>query len=87
MTPEGDQKDRRSYLRLADVSDSDGTREGGLVFCLSLIVGMIVAQATHPSALTSFWVWFALLAAACGIAFHTQKLVAWAMGHRSGEAE
>lgn len=43
------------------VSDLDGTQQGGLVFVIALIGGMIAAATLAPGALTSFWVWFALL--------------------------
>ena len=57
------------------VSDLDGTREGGLVFCIALIGGSIVAASVNPLALTSFWVWFAMLSAAIGIAVSVQRLI------------
>lgn len=58
------------------VSDLDGTREGGLVFCIAVIGGMITAAIVSPLALTSFWVWVGLLSAAAGIGVSVQKLVA-----------
>jgi hypothetical protein len=68
-------------IRRPVVSDLDGTREGGLVFCLALIAGMIAAASIIPAALTSFWVWFALLTVSAGIAVNVQKLVAYLNGH------
>ena len=58
------------------VSDLDGTREGGLVFCISLVLGMIAAASVSAVALTSFWVWFGLLIAAAGISVNVQRVIA-----------
>lgn len=57
------------------VSDRDGTREGGLVFCITVMCGMIAASVLHPLALTSFWVWVGLLSMAVGVAVSVQKLI------------
>ncbi len=58
------------------VSDLDGTREGGLAFCICLLLGMIGAAGVSAAALTSFWVWFALLLAAAGVSVNVQRMVA-----------
>lgn len=58
------------------VSEEDGTREGGLVFVIVLIGGFIGATLVSPFALTSFWVWFALLMMSIASASGTQRLVA-----------
>ena len=55
----------------------DGTREAGLVFLVVVIAGMIVATILYPPALTSFFVWFALLMLALSIALGVQKLVVY----------
>ena len=68
-------QNRRKITRPV-VSDLDGTREGGLVFCLAVIGGMIAAASVSAVALTSFWVWFALLSAAGGIAVSVKRMVA-----------
>ena len=78
--PEQERKIKRPV-----VSDLDGTREGGLVFCLAMISGLIAAATVLPGALTSFWVWFALLIVASGIAVKVQKLVAYLSGHEEPE--
>ncbi len=56
------------------VSDLDGTQQGGLVFCIMVLVGIIVASVAHPLALTSFWVWFAMLSMAVSVAVGVQQL-------------
>ena len=58
------------------VSDLDGTQQGGLVFVIALIGGMIVAATLAPGALTSFWVWFALLMLSAAVAKGAQQLFA-----------
>ena len=63
-------------IRRPVVSDMDGTRDGGLVFCLCVIGGMIGTASLMPAALTSFWVWFVLLITAVGIAVNVQRLIA-----------
>jgi len=69
------------------VSDRDGTREGGLVFCVVLIAGMVIGAAVAPGALTSFWVWLGLLAMSIAIAVNVQMLIARANGFRAEEDE
>jgi len=61
---------RQRLLRTREVSDLDGTQQGGLVFVVATLLGMILAAGLAPGALTSFWVWFALLmlAGACAVA-------------------
>ena len=56
------------------VSEIDGTREGGLAFTISLILGLVAASLVHPLALSSFWVWCAVLTAAVGIMVNVQRL-------------
>ena len=58
------------------VSDLDGTQQGGLAFVIAAIVGMIAAASLAPGALTSFWVWFALLMMAVAVALGVQRLFA-----------
>ena len=58
------------------VSDLDGTQQGGLAFVIAAIVGMIAAATLAPGALTSFWVWFALLMLAVAVALGVQRLFA-----------
>ena len=82
MTASEPSAPRASYLRLAEKSDLDGTREGGLMFWVAIIGGMMLATSMHPMALTSFWVWFALLSMAVGVAWNTHRLVAWAFGYK-----
>ena len=82
MSGLADQEQETRKIKRPVVSDLDGTREGGLVFCLALIAGMIAAATVIPAALTSFWVWFALLVVSTGIAVNVQKLVAFLSGHQ-----
>lgn len=66
----------------------DGTREGGLVFLVVVMIGMIVATLLYPPALTSFFVWFALLMLALSVAVGVQKLmVLWFHGGAVKETE
>ena len=58
------------------VSDLDGTQQGGLAFCVSLIGGSVAAAALAPGSLTSFWVWFSLLMLSTAVALGTQRLFA-----------
>ncbi|WP_050931720.1 hypothetical protein [Aestuariivita boseongensis] len=78
---------KRRKITRPVVSDEDGMREGGLVFIIVLIVGFIGASMVHPLALTSFWVWFALLMMSVAVASGTQRLVAWFNGYRPVEEE
>jgi 4-hydroxybenzoate polyprenyltransferase len=87
MGTEPDTERERRKLKRPVVSDADGTREGGLVFCIVGILGFVVAAMVSPLALTSFWVWFALLMMAVAVASGTQKAVAWLNGHIEEEAE
>ena len=66
----------RKKIKRPVVSDLDGTREGGLVFCIVVIAGMILGATLAPGALTSFWVWLGLLAMAVAVAANVQMLVA-----------
>ena len=75
MRDDQDKKDGFA-IRRPVVSDADGTREGGLVFCISLMGGMVAAVSLAPGALTSFWVWCGLIAMAFGIALSAQRAVA-----------
>ncbi|WP_299686596.1 hypothetical protein [uncultured Tateyamaria sp.] len=65
---------RQRLYRTRVVSDMDGTQQGGLAFVISVLSGMIVAATLAPGALTSFWVWFALLMLAVVIALGVQQL-------------
>ena len=56
------------------VSDLDGTQQGGLAFVIAVIGGMIAAASLAPGALTSFWVWFALLMLAVAVSAGVQQL-------------
>ncbi|MEL6620845.1 MAG: hypothetical protein AAFP16_18360 [Pseudomonadota bacterium] len=67
------------------VSDLDGTQQGGLVFVISLIGGMILAAMLAPGALTSFWVWFALLMMSAALAAGAQRLFARAGSEASDD--
>jgi len=58
------------------VSDLDGTQQGGLAFVIALIGGMVAAASLAPGALTSFWVWFALIMMAIAVAAGAQRLFA-----------
>ncbi|MEO1364970.1 MAG: hypothetical protein AAFU86_14495 [Pseudomonadota bacterium] len=58
------------------VSDLDGTQQGGLAFVIAAVAGMIMAATLAPGALTSFWVWFALLMMAVAVALGVQRLFA-----------
>ncbi|GGX62807.1 hypothetical protein GCM10007385_34920 [Tateyamaria omphalii] len=58
------------------VSNLDGTQQGGLAFLIALIGGMIVAASLAPGALTSFWVWLALLMLSVAVATGAQRLFA-----------
>ena len=56
-------------------SEEDGTQQGDLVFCVVLMAGMVFAVFVFPPALTSFFVWFALIGVAISAAVGTQRLV------------
>lgn len=58
------------------VSELDGTREGGLAFCVALFGGMVVAAAVSPGSLASFWVWIGLLSMAVAVAVNTKRIFA-----------
>ena len=73
LTPEAPE---RPKIKRHVVSDLDGTQQGGLVFVIALIGGMIAAAALAPGALTSFWVWFALIMMAIACAKGAQQLFA-----------
>lgn len=77
---------RESKLKRPVVSDLDGTREGGLVFCVAMLAGLIAGAILLPGALTSFWVWCALLAVSAGLAWSVQTSIAHWTGH-SEEAD
>lgn len=62
------------------VSELDGTQQGGLVFVIGLIGGMIVAATLAPGALTSFWVWFGILMLASACAKSAQQFFARGAG-------
>ena len=73
---------KRRKIKRPVVSDEDGTREGGLVFPIVFIAGFIGASFVHPDALTSFWVWFALLMLSVASAVTTKNVVAHLNGYR-----
>ena len=75
MMPKETNKEMATIKRPV-VSDLDGTQQGGLAFCVSLIGGSVAAAALAPGSLTSFWVWFSLLMLSTAIALGTQKLFA-----------
>lgn len=64
----------KTKIKRHTVSDLDGTQQGGLVFCIVVLAGMIGATVAHPAALTSFWVWFILLMMAVSIALGIARL-------------
>ncbi|WP_299294875.1 hypothetical protein [uncultured Tateyamaria sp.] len=66
----------RKPIKRHTVSDLDGTQQGGLAFVIAMLGGMIVAAMLAPGALTSFWVWCALLLAAAAIARGIQQVFA-----------
>ncbi|WP_415920622.1 hypothetical protein [Tateyamaria sp. SN6-1] len=66
----------RKPIKRHTVSDFDGTQQGGLAFVIAAIFGMIAAAVLAPGALTSFWVWFALLMVAVAVASAAQRLFA-----------
>ena len=78
---------KRRKLKRPEVSEEDGMREGGLVFIIVLIIGFVGASFVHPLALTSFWVWFALLMMSVAVASGTQRLVAWLNGYEPPSEE
>ena len=80
LFPDNDPSQRRK-IRRPQMSDADGTREGGLVFVIVFIVGFIAATVAHPAAVTSFWVWFLLLTMCAAIAVGVQKGAAHLYGH------
>ena len=71
-----DQDNNEPRIKRPVVSDLDGTREGGLAFCIALILGMIVAAVVYPGALTSFVVWFVLILMAVSVAAGTKRFFA-----------
>ena len=86
-TPKSGEPSERRKLTRPVVSDLDGTREGGLVFPITVILGMILASIAHPAALTSFWVWFVLLMMSVAVSLGTQKCVARLNGYEDPNDE
>ena len=84
MTSALDQEDTPKKIKRHTVSDLDGTQQGGLAFVVATLFGMIVAASLVPGALTSFWVWFALLMMAIAIGTGVQRVFAAASAE--GEA-
>ena len=78
---------KRRKIKRFVVAEDDGTREGGLVFTIVMIIGFIGASAVDPLALTSFWVWFSLLMMSIAVAVGAQKLVARWNGHEPIDEE
>ncbi|MEM8653858.1 MAG: hypothetical protein AAGF36_03870 [Pseudomonadota bacterium] len=66
----------RKPIKRHTVSDLDGTQQGGLACIIAVFAGMIAAATLAPGALTSFWVWCALLALSISIGLGTQRLFA-----------
>lgn len=58
----------RKPIKRHTVSELDGTQQGGLAFVIALLGGMVVAAALVPGALTSFWIWCAILMLAVAVA-------------------
>ena len=84
LTSPGSEQPR---IKRHTLSDTDGTREGGLVFPIVFILGFIAAAVAHPGALTSFWVWFALLMMAVAVSLGVQKAAARLYGFAEGDGE
>lgn len=80
LLPDNDPPERRK-IKQPRMSDADGTREGGLTFVIVFIVGFIAATVAHPAAVTSFWVWFCLIAMSIAVAVGVQKGAAHLYGH------
>ncbi|MEL6376386.1 MAG: hypothetical protein AAFQ04_04185 [Pseudomonadota bacterium] len=78
---------QRPRIKRPIVSEEDGTREGGLMFTISVILCLVVASLLHPLALSSFWVWFVLLMLSASIAAGTQRLVAYFNGYKDDEED
>lgn len=78
---------QRPRIKRPIVSEEDGTREGGLMFTISLILCLVVASLLHPLALSSFWVWFVLLMLSASIATGTQRLVSYLNGYKEDEED
>lgn len=74
QSPKKTSEDRK--IKRPIVSDLDGTQQGGLAFCVSLIGGIVAAASIAPGSLTSFWVCVAIVAMAAAIASGTQKAFA-----------
>ncbi|WP_157598675.1 hypothetical protein [Tateyamaria omphalii] len=66
----------RKPIKRHTVSDLDGTQQGGLAFLVAVLGGMIAAASLAPGALTSFWVWCALLFMAITVGMGFQQLFA-----------
>ncbi|MEX0309420.1 MAG: hypothetical protein AB3N17_04155 [Tateyamaria sp.] len=66
----------RKPIKRHTVSDQDGTQQGGLAFLIALFAGMMLAASFAPGALTSFWVWFALLMMSIAVAMGVQQVFA-----------
>lgn len=64
----------RKPIKRHTVSDLDGTQQGGLAFLIALMAGMILAASFAPGALTSFWVWFALLMLSIAVAMGVRQV-------------
>ena len=85
MRPDADTEDAKRKIKRPVVSDMDGTREGGLVFCICLIFGMIAAGSISGAALASFWVWVGLLVTSVGVAVNVKRLVVRLSGFKETE--
>ena len=75
MTSNPRDEKRFARMRRRVTAEQDGTRDGGLVVCIALIGGMILAAMVHPAALASFWVWVGLLSMAIGCGVSVQRLI------------
>ncbi|WP_299699713.1 hypothetical protein [uncultured Tateyamaria sp.] len=76
MTQISNTQQSEARIKRHVASNLDGTQQGGLAFVIAVIGGMIAAASLAPGALTSFWVWFALLMLAIATAKGTQRLFA-----------
>ncbi|WP_299596736.1 hypothetical protein [uncultured Tateyamaria sp.] len=76
MTDLSNTQQSEARIKRHVVSNLDGTQQGGLAFVITVIGGMIVAASLAPGALTSFWVWLALLMLSVAVAMGTQRLFA-----------
>ena len=65
---------QRKPIKRHTVSELDGTQVDGLAVVIALLGGMVIAATLVPGALTSFWVWVALLIFAVTVALSAQQV-------------